>query len=172
MAKIFSMSLNSPFDKPSVLFLRYGRHSAGPEEVQAAARAAEIHERIEEFPQGYETVVGERGLKLSGGEKQRVAIARTVLKCPQIILLDEATSALDTGTESLIQDSLSKICENRTSIIIAHRLSTVRNADEILMLHQGEIVERGSHEELLAIPNGRYAMLWTKQTTMDISNQE
>nr|CDS33629.1 ATP binding cassette sub family B [Hymenolepis microstoma] len=152
--------------------IRYGRHSAGPEEVQAAARAAEIHERIQDFPQGYETVVGERGLKLSGGEKQRVAIARTVLKCPQIILLDEATSALDTGTESLIQESLSRICENRTTIIIAHRLSTVRNADEILMLHQGEIVERGSHEELLAIPNGRYAMLWLKQTTMDTSNQE
>ncbi|VDL62184.1 unnamed protein product [Hymenolepis diminuta] len=140
--------------------IRYGRHSAGPEEIQAAARVAEIHERIQDFPQGYETIVGERGLKLSGGEKQRVAIART------------ATSALDTGTERLIQESLDKICENKTTIIVAHRLSTVRNADEILVLHQGEIVERGSHSELLAIPDGRYAELWLKQTTMDTPNQE
>ncbi|KAM7537680.1 hypothetical protein Aperf_G00000060092 [Anoplocephala perfoliata] len=159
------------FNDSIVYNIRYGRQSAQPEEVQAAARAAEIHQRIEEFPQGYETVVGERGLKLSGGEKQRVAIARTILKNPQIILLDEATSSLDTGTERLIQESLDKICQNRTTIIVAHRLSTVRNADEILVMHEGEIVERGSHEELLAIPDGRYATLWMKQTTNDASNQ-
>ncbi|CDS39599.2 ATP binding cassette sub family B [Echinococcus multilocularis] len=145
--------------------IRYGRHTALPEEVQAAARAAEMHERIQEFPQGYSTVVGERGLKLSGGEKQRVAIARTLLKGPQIVLLDEATSALDTSTERLIQESLDKVCENRTTIIVAHRLSTIRHVDEILVMHQGEVVERGNHEELLAIPNGRYALLWMEQSS-------
>lgn len=124
-----------------------------------------MHERILEFPQAYSTVVGERGLKLSGGEKQRVAIARTLLKGPQIVLLDEATSALDTKTERLIQESLDKVCENRTTIIIAHRLSTIRHADEILVMHQGEVLERGSHEELLAIPNGRYASLWMEQSS-------
>ncbi|KAL5110602.1 ATP-binding cassette sub-family B member 6 mitochondrial [Taenia crassiceps] len=145
--------------------IRYGRHTALLEEVQAAARAAEMHDRILEFPQAYSTVVGERGLKLSGGEKQRVAIARTLLKGPQIVLLDEATSALDTSTERLIQESLDKVCENRTTIIVAHRLSTIRHVDEILVLHQGEIMERGSHEELLAIPNGRYASLWMEQSS-------
>ncbi|VDD77317.1 unnamed protein product [Mesocestoides corti] len=147
--------------------IRYGRHSASPEEVQGAARAAELHERLQDFPDGYDTLVGERGLKLSGGEKQRVAIARTILKGPQIVLLDEATSALDTATERLIQESLEKICENRTTIMIAHRLSTVRNADEILVMHQGEIVERGNHEELLAVPDGRYASLWLEQSSHD-----
>ncbi|XP_032880844.1 ATP-binding cassette sub-family B member 6, mitochondrial [Amblyraja radiata] len=142
--------------------IRYGRVTASDEDVEEASRAADIHERIITFPDGYETQVGERGLKLSGGEKQRVAIARTILKAPQIILLDEATSALDTHTERNIQASLAKVCANRTTIIVAHRLSTVINADQILVLRDGQIVERGSHEVLLA-KDGAYAEMWMKQ---------
>ncbi|KAA3676166.1 ATP-binding cassette, subfamily B (MDR/TAP), member 6 [Paragonimus westermani] len=143
--------------------VRYGRQAATDEEVEQAAMSSDIHERILEFPQGYDTVVGERGLKLSGGEKQRVAIARNILKNPCILMLDEATSALDTNTERNIQSSLSKISRNRTTLVVAHRLSTIVNADEILMMHQGEIVERGTHAQLLEIPNGRYAALWRAQ---------
>ncbi|KAF7231906.1 hypothetical protein EG68_08758 [Paragonimus skrjabini miyazakii] len=143
--------------------VRYGRQVATDEEVEQAAMSSDIHERILEFPQGYDTVVGERGLKLSGGEKQRVAIARNILKNPCILMLDEATSALDTNTERNIQSSLSKISRNRTTLVVAHRLSTIVNADEILMMHQGEIVERGTHAQLLEIPNGRYAALWRAQ---------
>lgn len=142
--------------------IRYGRVTASDEDVEEASRAADIHERIITFPDGYETQVGERGLKLSGGEKQRVAIARTILKAPQIILLDEATSALDTHTERNIQASLAKVCANRTTIIVAHRLSTVINADQILVLRDGQIAERGSHEVLLA-KEGAYAEMWMKQ---------
>lgn len=142
--------------------IRYGRVTASDEDVEEASRAADIHERIITFPDGYETQVGERGLKLSGGEKQRVAIARTILKAPQIILLDEATSALDTHTERNIQASLAKVCANRTTIIVAHRLSTVINADQILVLRNGQIAERGSHEVLLA-KEGAYAEMWMKQ---------
>ncbi|KAG5446692.1 ATP-binding cassette sub- B member 6, mitochondrial [Clonorchis sinensis] len=144
--------------------IRYGRQTATNEEVLQAARAADIHERILEFPDQYETIVGERGLKLSGGEKQRVAIARNVLKNPYIMLLDEATSALDTTTERIIQSSLYKMAQNRTTLVVAHRLSTIVNADEIIMMHQGEIVERGTHQQLLAIPDGRYAKLWQAQS--------
>uniref|UniRef100_A0A0V0J4V6 ATP-binding cassette sub-family B member 6 n=1 Tax=Schistocephalus solidus TaxID=70667 RepID=A0A0V0J4V6_SCHSO len=150
--------------------IRYGRISATEEELQSAARAAEMHDRIMEFPDGYDTIVGERGLKLSGGEKQRVAIARTILKAPRIVVLDEATSALDTGTERLIQGSLEKVCENRTTVMVAHRLSTILHADEILVLHAGEIVERGRHEDLIAIPGGRYAALWRQQIEQNDSS--
>lgn len=142
--------------------IRYGRVTASDDEVEEAAQAADIHERIVSFRDGYDTQVGERGLKLSGGEKQRVAIARTILKDPQIILLDEATSALDTETERNIQTSLAKVCANRTSIVVAHRLSTVINAHQILVLKEGRIAERGSHDELLA-KGGLYAKMWQSQ---------
>jgi len=142
--------------------IAYGRPDATREEVFAAARAAHIHSFIESLPNGYETGVGERGLKLSGGEKQRVAIARTLLKRPAILVFDEATSALDTRTEKTIQAELSEIARERTTLIIAHRLSTVIDADEIIVLDQGRIVERGTHRELLA-QGERYAALWAMQ---------
>ncbi|CAL8084247.1 unnamed protein product [Calicophoron daubneyi] len=146
--------------------IRYGRRIASDEELRSAALAADIHDRILEFPEGYKTVVGERGLKLSGGEKQRIAIARNVLKNPRIMLLDEATSALDTATERNVQASLNKIAQNRTTLVVAHRLSTIVHADEILVMHRGEIVERGTHEQLLAQPDGRYATLWREQCSV------
>lgn len=142
--------------------IRYGRVTATESEVEDAAKAADIHERIQTFPDGYKTLVGERGLKLSGGEKQRVAIARTLLKAPAFVLLDEATSALDTQTERNIQASLGKVCENRTTIIVAHRLSTIIHADQILVMNEGQIVERGTHEDLLD-KNGAYAAMWQQQ---------
>ncbi|XP_008474041.1 ATP-binding cassette sub-family B member 6, mitochondrial-like [Diaphorina citri] len=144
--------------------IQYARINASEEEVKEAATSADIHERILSFPDGYDTQVGERGLKLSGGEKQRVAIARTLLKAPQIVLLDEATSALDTKTERNIQSALNRVCASRTTIIVAHRLSTIIHADEILVMHAGEIVERGRHEELLE-RNGVYASMWIQQNT-------
>jgi ATP-binding cassette subfamily B protein len=140
----------------------YGRAGATEEEIVAAAKAARIHAFIEALPDGYETTVGERGLKLSGGEKQRVGIARTLLKDPPILLLDEATSALDTETERDIQNELRMMGQGRSVITIAHRLSTVVDADQIIVLEQGEIVERGTHDELLARP-GRYAAMWARQ---------
>ncbi|WP_071673458.1 ABCB family ABC transporter ATP-binding protein/permease [Nioella nitratireducens] len=142
--------------------IAYGRPEASFAEVQAAARAAKIHDFIESLPEGYETQVGERGLKLSGGEKQRVGIARTLLKDPPILLLDEATSALDTETEREIQEELKMMGEGRTVITIAHRLSTVVDSDQIIVLNKGEIAEQGTHEELLAL-NGRYASMWARQ---------
>ncbi|MEM1274093.1 MAG: ABC transporter ATP-binding protein/permease [Pseudomonadota bacterium] len=142
--------------------IAYGRHDASFEEIEAAARAAKIHDFILSLPEGYETSVGERGLKLSGGEKQRVGIARTLLKNPPILLLDEATSALDTETEQGILGELRAMGEGRTVLTIAHRLSTVVHADQILVLDKGQIVERGTHEALLA-RHGRYAGLWAKQ---------
>src|SRR5262249_53596649 len=142
--------------------IAYGRPGATREEVVAAARAAHIHGFIESLPNGYDTGVGERGLKLSGGEKQRVAIARTLLKNPAILVFDEATSALDTRTEKIIQSELSEIARERTTLIIAHRLSTIVDADEILVLDHGRVVERGTHAELLA-QHGRYAALWAMQ---------
>lgn len=129
--------------------IQYGKVGAPDIDVIKAARTADIHEKILTFPDQYETQVGERGLRLSGGEKQRVAIARTVLKSPYIVLLDEATSALDTQTERNIQTALAKVCANRTTIIVAHRLSTIIHADEILVLKDGMIAERGRHEQLL-----------------------
>ncbi|CAG8664622.1 2740_t:CDS:10, partial [Ambispora leptoticha] len=143
--------------------IRYSKINATDSQVEEAAAAAQIHEKILGFPEGYETKVGERGLRLSGGEKQRVAIARTLLKNPQIVLLDEATSALDTHTERHIQKALRRMTVNRTTLIIAHRLSTIVHADQILVVQGGEIVERGSHQELLSIQNGVYYKLWNKQ---------
>jgi ABC-type transport system involved in Fe-S cluster assembly fused permease/ATPase subunit len=142
--------------------IRYGRWDATDAEVEAAAQMAQIDGFIRMSPKGYETEVGERGLKLSGGEKQRVAIARTVLKGPPILLLDEATSALDSHTEQEIQDALEKVSRNRTSLVIAHRLSTIVGADEIIVLDQGRIAERGTHSQLLAA-NGLYASMWNRQ---------
>lgn len=142
--------------------LAYGRPDASREEVLEAARAARLDAFIASLPDGYETVVGERGLKLSGGEKQRVAIARAILKNPPILVFDEATSSLDSATEQAIQTELTRISENRTTLVIAHRLSTVVDADEILVLDAGRIVERGSHADLLAA-NGRYAAMWALQ---------
>src|SRR5213082_3383681 len=142
--------------------IRYGRWDASDPEVEEAARQAQIDGFITRTPKGYETEVGERGLKLSGGEKQRVAIARTILKAPSILLLDEATSALDSHTEKDIQDELDRIAENRTTLVIAHRLSTIVNADEILVLDRGTIIERGTHRELIA-RDGLYASMWNRQ---------
>ena len=142
--------------------IRYGKPDATDEEVEAAAMTASIHEFITSLPRGYETRVGERGLKLSGGEKQRVAIARTLLKDPAILVLDEATSALDIKTEREIQAALVDIARDRTTLVIAHRLSTIVNADEILVLSKGRIIERGSHSRLVAA-DGAYAMMWRKQ---------
>jgi ATP-binding cassette, subfamily B, heavy metal transporter len=140
----------------------YGRPHATREEVEAAARAAHIHDFIKSLPDGYETPVGERGLKLSGGEKQRVAIARALLKNPTILIFDEATSALDSKSERAIQAELDRISVGRTTLVIAHRLSTVMNADQILVMDAGRVIERGSHQELLAM-NGIYAQMWTLQ---------
>jgi ABC-type transport system involved in Fe-S cluster assembly fused permease/ATPase subunit len=142
--------------------IRYGRPDATDEEVREAARLAQIDSFIRALPQGYSTMVGERGLKLSGGEKQRVAIARTILKAPPILLLDEATSALDSHTEKEIQDALDRIARTRTTVVIAHRLSTIVGADNILVLDGGQLVEQGTHTELLA-RGGLYASLWNRQ---------
>jgi ATP-binding cassette subfamily B protein len=146
--------------------IRYGRPDAPESEVREAARNAQIHDFIVTLPQGYDSLVGERGLKLSGGEKQRVAIARTILKSPPILMLDEATSALDSHTERDIQDALDRIARERTSLVIAHRLSTVVHADNIIVLDHGEIVEQGTHPELLA-KGGLYASLWARQREAD-----
>ena len=142
--------------------IAYGRPDASRDEVIAAARGAQILDLIERLPDGFETQVGERGLKLSGGEKQRVAIARTLLKNPPLLILDEATSALDTRTERLIQAQLDEVAKGRTTLIIAHRLSTIVDADRILVLDAGRLVESGRHDELLAV-GGRYAQLWRMQ---------
>ena len=142
--------------------IRYGRWDASDAEVEEAAQLAQIDAFIRMSPKGYETQVGERGLKLSGGEKQRVAIARTVLKAPPILVLDEATSALDSHTEHEIQESLERVSRNRTSLVIAHRLSTIVGADEIIVLDQGRIAERGTHVQLLA-SGGLYASMWNRQ---------
>jgi ABC-type transport system involved in Fe-S cluster assembly fused permease/ATPase subunit len=142
--------------------IRYGRWDASDAEVEQAAQLAQIDPLIRMAPMGYETQVGERGLKLSGGEKQRVAIARTVLKAPPILVLDEATSALDSHTEHEIQEALERVSRNRTSLVIAHRLSTIVGADEIIVLDQGRIAERGTHAQLLAM-SGLYASMWNRQ---------
>jgi ABC-type transport system involved in Fe-S cluster assembly fused permease/ATPase subunit len=151
--------------------IRYGRWEASNEDVEEAARLAQIDHFIRLSPKGYETEVGERGLKLSGGEKQRVAIARTILKAPPILLLDEATSALDSHTERDIQDALDRVSKNRTTLVIAHRLSTIVGADQILVLDAGVIVERGTHAELLA-NNGLYASMWNRQREADAAREK
>ena len=142
--------------------IAYGKPGASKDDIVAAARAASIHDFIETLPDGYATMVGERGLKLSGGEKQRVAIARTLLKDPAILIFDEATSALDSKAEQAIQGQLKEIAKNRTTLVIAHRLSTVADAQQILVLDHGRIVERGTHQVLLAA-NGLYAQMWERQ---------
>ena len=151
--------------------IRYGRWEATDAEVEEAARSAQIDRFISAAPKGYEAEVGERGLKLSGGEKQRVAIARTILKAPPILLLDEATSALDSHTEREIQDALERISKNRTSLVIAHRLSTIVGADEIIVLDQGRIVERGTHQQLLAA-SGLYASMWNRQREAEAAREK
>jgi ATP-binding cassette subfamily B protein len=143
--------------------IRYGKLNATDAEVERAAKLAHAHEFIKDLPQGYETLVGERGVKLSGGQRQRVAIARAILKDAPILVLDEATSALDSESEKLIQDALGKLMKNRTSIVIAHRLSTIQKMDRIIVLDKGKIIEEGSHKELLA-KNGVYTKLWKHQS--------
>ena len=158
------------FNDSIVYNIRYGRDGASQAEVEAAADNAQIDGFIRALPQGYNAQVGERGLKLSGGEKQRVAIARTMLKAPPILVLDEATSALDSFTEREIQSALERVSRGRTTIVIAHRLSTVVNADQILVLDKGVIVERGTHETLLAL-GGVYAALWSRQREVDAAEE-
>jgi ATP-binding cassette subfamily B protein len=142
--------------------IAYGRPGADRAAIEEAARAARIHAFIESMPKGYQTLVGERGLKLSGGEKQRVAIARTLLKDPPVLIFDEATSALDSANERAIQAELKTAAQNKTALVIAHRLSTVVDAHEILVMDAGHIVERGTHPALLAM-GGRYAGMWALQ---------
>jgi ATP-binding cassette, subfamily B, heavy metal transporter len=151
--------------------IRYGRPEATDEEVREAARMAQIDTFIQALPDGYRTMVGERGLKLSGGEKQRVAIARTILKGPPILILDEATSALDSHTEKEIQDALDLVAKDRTTLVIAHRLSTIVGADNILVLDAGRLVEQGTHGELLA-KGGLYASLWNRQRQAEKAREE
>jgi ABC-type multidrug transport system fused ATPase/permease subunit len=139
--------------------IAYGKPNATQQEIEAAARKANAHDFITSFPEGYDTVVGERGVKLSGGQRQRIAIARAILKDPVILVLDEATSSLDSASESLVQEALDNLMKNRTSFVIAHRLSTIRNADKIIVLDKGHVVEAGTHQQLLAIDNGLYKSL-------------
>lgn len=143
--------------------IAYGNPTASQSQVEAAAQSANAHEFISKFPEGYQTVVGERGVKLSGGQRQRIAIARAILRNPVILILDEATSALDSESEALVQDALNNLLQNRTSFVIAHRLSTIRNADKIIVLEEGRIRESGTHRELLQIPDGLYRSLYNLQ---------
>jgi ABC-type multidrug transport system fused ATPase/permease subunit len=138
--------------------IRYGKLDATEEEIILAAKRANIHDYIMSLPHGYDTQIGERGVRLSGGQKQRLSIARVFLKNPPILILDEATASLDTESERIVQDALDHLMNTRTTIAIAHRLSTVKNADEIIVLHEGKVVERGRHEELIAL-DGYYKKL-------------
>ena len=143
--------------------IAYGRPDASVDDIVAAARSAEADVFIRALPQGYDTIVGERGQKLSGGQRQRISIARVLLKDPPVVILDEATSAVDNETEAAIQRSLARISQDRTTIVIAHRLSTIVHADQVVVLEAGSVRERGTHEELLAA-GGLYAALWRVQT--------
>jgi subfamily B ATP-binding cassette protein MsbA len=153
---------NFLFDGTIAENVGYARPSASLDEIVEACRVAHCDEFIAQFPQGYDTVVGERGIKLSGGQRQRVSIARAILANPRILILDEATSSLDSESEQMIQDGLRRLRSGRTTFVIAHRLSTIRSADQILVLEGGEIVERGTHAALLSL-KGRYAQLYDKQ---------
>ena len=144
--------------------IAYGTFDADLDDITAAARTAEAHEFIMALPDGYDTIIGERGQKLSGGQRQRISIARAVLKNPPVLILDEATSSVDNETEAAIQRSMERISVGRTMIVIAHRLSTVRNADRIFVLENGELREAGAHDELAAAQDGIYAALWRVQT--------
>jgi ATP-binding cassette subfamily B protein len=148
--------------------LRFAKPDATDREIEAAAQAARIHHVIAELPEGYDTIVGERGYRFSGGEKQRIAIARTVLRNPPILVLDEATSSLDNETERLVQEALDRLSEGRTTIAIAHRLSTVRDADQIVVLEHGRIVEVGRHEELI-LAGGRYTGLAARDAEVELT---
>ena len=147
--------------------IAYGKPGATPEEIADAARRANAHDFVEKFPEGYQTVVGERGVKLSGGQRQRIAIARAILKDPAILILDEATSALDSESERLVQDALDHLMRGRTSFIIAHRLSTVREADRIVVIREGTVAETGTHAELLENKDGLYRRLSEFQFDLD-----
>src|SRR5213079_1608125 len=147
--------------------LRFAKPDATDAEIEAAADAARIHEMIAALPEGYDTVVGERGYRFSGGEKQRIAIARTILRNPPVLVLDEATSALDSQTERAVHEALDQLAEGRTTIAIAHRLSTVRDADQIVVLDQGRLVETGQHDELLHA-GGRYATLAARDADLPV----
>jgi ABC-type multidrug transport system fused ATPase/permease subunit len=153
---------NFLFDGTILDNIRFSNPQADFEEIREVCRVANADEFIEKFPEGYKTIVGERGVKLSGGQRQRIAIARALLANPRILILDEATSSLDSESEALIQEGLRRLRQGRTTFVIAHRLSTIRSADQILVVEAGEIVERGTHEELLAL-NGRYKQLYDKQ---------
>ena len=147
--------------------ISYAKNGATQAEIEEVAKAAQVHDFIQSLPDGYATIVGERGLKLSGGEKQRIAIARTLLKDPAILILDEATSALDNTTEREIRTALEAAAQNRTTLIIAHRLSTITHADKIIVLDKGHLIEEGTHESLLA-KGGLYASLWAEQEKTDL----
>ena len=151
----------------------YGNPSADKEAVISSAKQANAHEFISAFPEGYETLVGDRGIKLSGGQRQRIAIARAILRNPQLLILDEATSSLDSESEELVQSALKTLMKDRTSIVIAHRLSTIRHADTILVLKQGRIIEQGSHEALMGLADGYYrSMVERQQDHTDFINHQ
>jgi ATP-binding cassette subfamily B protein/subfamily B ATP-binding cassette protein MsbA len=152
--------------------IAYGRHQATDAEIEDAARRANAHEFIVKLPQQYETFIGERGVKLSGGQCQRLAIARAILACPQILILDEATSNLDTESEQLIQESMATLLAGRTTFVIAHRLSTIRRASLILLMEDGRVIERGTHEQLMTARGTYYAMVLRQMTAHDAGDQE